>query len=223
MLIAWSGMRRIAAAVALLWLLPTGHPAVQGQGAKQVKVAFEFRQSEAQTHDAVQGSGRVIITERGGARSSGRLGVESTERKVTQTTGLFTIVQDGGESTLMVASQVPYPQVTYYRDYLTGAGYLASGVAFKDVGTSLKVRVTVLPANQVNVRLTPMISWLAADRSGIIEVSAASSELIVPNRRPLVIGGATTQLNELTRRILGITTTHSRSETLLTVTATILE
>src|SRR5437899_12171537 len=31
-------------------------------------------------------------------------------------------------------------QVTYYRDYRTGAGYLAPGVAFKDVGTSLKVR-----------------------------------------------------------------------------------
>jgi hypothetical protein len=206
-------MSRGAATLALLWLLPHEPLALLAQGAKQVKVVFEFRQSGTQSQEAVQGS----------ARPSGRLGVESTERTVARTTGIFTIVQDGGESTLLVASQVPYSQVTYYRDYLTGGGYVTSGAAFKDVGTSLKVRATVLPGNQVTVRLTPMISWLAGDRSGVIEVSQASTELTVVNRRPIVIGGATTQLNELTRRILGVAAIQSRSETLMTLTATVLE
>src|SRR5437667_407885 len=89
-------------------------------------------------------------------------------------------------------------QVTYYRDYLTGAGYLATGVAFKDVGTSLKVRAMVLPGNQVKVRVTPVLSWSADDRPGVIEVAEASTELIVPNGRPVVMGGSATPASRST-------------------------
>src|SRR5207245_9326109 len=166
-------------------------------------VAFDFRQSSTQNQDAVDGSGRVVITDRGGARSSGRLGVDSTQRRVQTSTGLFTIVQDGGESTMLVASEIPSAQVQFYRDYLTGAGYIVSGVQLKDVGTSLKVRAAILPGNQVRVRLTPTISWLSADTSGVIEVNEASTVLVVPSGRPVVLGGPTTHTHELTRRILG--------------------
>jgi len=214
-------MRRAVTILVLLVLVPAGR--LHAQGVKQVKVTFDFRQASTQSRDAVQGGGRVTITERGAARPSGRVGVESTERKVTQTTSMFPIVQDGGESTLLVASQVPYAQVTYYRDYLTGAGYLTPGVRFRDVGTSLTVRATVLSGNQVKVRVTPTISWFAADRSGVTEVANASTELIVPNGRPVVMGGSVTTLNELTRRILGLAVSRGGSETLMTLTATVLE
>ena len=112
-----------------------------------MRVAVDFRQSSTQNRDAVDGSGRVIITDRGGTRASGRIGVDSTQRRTQTSTGIFTIVQDGGESTLLVASQIPYSQVMFYRDYLTGAGYLATGVQFKDVGTALKVGAN-LPATR---------------------------------------------------------------------------
>ena len=92
---------------------------------------------------------------------------------MTQTQGIFTVVQDGGESTLLVATQVPYSQVTLYRDWLTGAGLVASSVQFKDVGTSLKVRATILPGNQVRVRVTPSVSWFSADTAGSIEVTVS--------------------------------------------------
>jgi len=182
-------VRALALALALL----AGSSGLSGaQSGRQVRVSFDFRQSSTQSRDAVDGSGRVIVTERGGTRSSGRVGVDSTQRRVQTSTGIFTIVQDGGESTLLVASQIPYSQVTYYRDYLTGAGYVATGVQFKDVGTSLKVGAAILAGNQVKVKLTPTISWLSADRSGVIEVNEASTELIVPNGRPVVLGGTTT-------------------------------
>lgn len=196
-----------------------GGPAAQS--GKQVKVVFEFRQSSTQSRDAVEGSGRVVITERGSARPSGRVGADSTQRRVQSSTGIFTLVQDGGESTLLVASQVPYPQVTFYRDYLTGAGYVATGVQFRDVGTSLKVGATILPGNQVKVRLTPTLSWFAADKSGVIEVTEASTELVVPSGRPVVLGGTTTQTHELTRRILGYRASESSAETTMALTATI--
>ena len=215
-------MARLLALV-LVALVSGMPPPLLAQSGKQVKVNFDFRQSGTQSRDAVQGSGRVIITDRGSARPSGRVGVESTERRVTQTRGIFTIVQDGGESMLLVASQVPYQQVTFYRDYLTGAGLLASSVRFRDVGTSLKVRATVLPGSQVKVRVTPSVSWFSADNSGIIEVNAASTELIVPNGRPVQWGGATAAMHELTRQILGFGQSQSASETLMTLTATILD
>ncbi len=208
----------------VLFLLAAGGPApLAAQSGKQVKVSFDFRQSGTQSRDAVQGGGRVIITERGSARPSGRVGVESSERRVTQTRGIFTLVQDGGESTLLVASQVPYTQVTFYRDWLTGAGLLATSIQFRDVGTSLKVRALILPRDQVRVRVTPSISWFSTDSAGTIEVNEASTELVVPNGRPVQIGGATTAMHDLTRQLLGVGQSQSASETLMTLTATVLE
>jgi hypothetical protein len=216
-------MRRALTLLALLALVPAGRGPLHAESPKQVRVTLDFRRASTQSRDAAQGGGRVIVTERGAASPSGRVGVESTGRKVTQTTGIFTLVQDGGESTLLVASQVPYSQVTYYRDYLTGAGYLATGVAFKDVGTSLKVRAMVLPGNRVKVRVTPVLSWFADDRSGVVEVAEASTELIVPNGRPVVVGGSATTLHELTRQILGRAVSRGESDQLMTLTATVLE
>lgn len=210
--------------ILLLVVLVSGMPGSGlAQSARQVKVNFDFRQSGVQSRDAVQGGGRVIITERGSARPSGRVGVESTERRVTQTHGIFTVVQDGGESTLLVATQVLYSQVTFYRDWLTGAGLVATSVQFKDVGTSLKVRATILPGNQIRVRVTPSISWFSADNAGVIEVNEASTELVVPNGRPVQIGGATTKLHEVTRQILGFSASQRAGETLMTLTATVLD
>lgn len=209
-------------AVALVGALLAGSSGFAGaQSSRQVRVAFDFRQTSTQSRDAVDGSGRVIITDRSGARASGRVGVDSTQRRVQTSTGIFTIVQDGGESTMLVASQIPYSQVTYYRDYLTGAGYVASGVQFRDVGTSLKVGASILPGNQVKVRLTPTISWFSGDRSGVIEVNEASTELIVPSGRPVVLGGSTTHTHELTRRILGYRAGETATETTMALTATI--
>jgi Bacterial type II and III secretion system protein len=207
-------------ALAVLVVLLGGWLPVAAQSSKQVKVLFEFRQSSTQSRGAVDGSGQVVITDRG-APSMGGVAVDSTQRRTQSSTGIFTLVQDGGESTLIVASQVPYPQVAFYRDYLTGAGYAVSGVEFKDVGTSLKVGATVLPGNQVRVRLTPTISWFSADRSGVIEATEASTTLVVPSGQPVVLGGATTRTHELTRRILGYRASESGSETLMTLTATV--
>ena len=103
------------------WLIASPEP-VAAQSGKQVKVVFEFRQTGTQSREAVQGSGRIVITERGGTQPSGRVTADSAQRRVQRSTGIFTIVQDGGESSMLVASQVPYPQVAFYRDYLTGAG-----------------------------------------------------------------------------------------------------
>src|SRR6266536_2074312 len=67
------------------------------------------------------------------------------------------IVQDGGTSSMMIASEVPYTALSWFRDYATGQGYAAQATAWQRVGTTLVVRPTILPDGQIRVRLTPQV------------------------------------------------------------------
>ena len=194
-------------------------PAV-AQTPRQIRVDVQFRQTGTENRDAAGAAGGVIITPRGGVRPRGGAGAGSTDTRVQRSTGIFTLVQDGGESTLTVASQVPYQQIAFYRDYATGAGYVASGVAFRDVGTALKVRASLLPDDRIRVRLTPTISYFSADGSGTIEFTEATTDVIVPNGRAVVLAGSTTDTHAVTRQILGIAREQSTSETTVVLTAT---
>jgi hypothetical protein len=196
------------------------------QSGRHIRVALDFRQTAEQSRDAVQGGGSVIftergITERGAAPPRGGIGVESTERRVRRSTGVFTLVQDGGESILTVATQIPVQQIAFYRDYATGAGHVATGVAFRDVGTSLRVWATLVAGNQVRVRLTPRISYVGADGPGAIDVTEAATELVVPSGRPVVLGGGTSETHGVLRQMLGIARERTASETGVVLTATV--
>lgn len=192
---------------------------LHAQGRQQVKVLVEFQRHADRSQKKVGSS--VVVTRKGGVRLSGPLGAANTQTKVQQSTGIFTIVQDGGESTLSVATRVPYRQVVFYHDYATGAGYVTTGVIFQEVGISLKVHATVLAGNQVRVRLTPRISYFSPGGSGAIDFTEASTEILVASGHPVVIGGATTQVHEITRRILGFRKRQTESETSVVLTATI--
>ena len=191
------------------------------QSPRMVRVSLEVRESGTQSREAVQGSGKVIITDRGGTRARAGVGADSAQSRVTKSTGVFTIVQDGGESVILVAQSVPYQHVAYYRDYATGAGYVATGVAFRDVGTSLRVRAALLPNDQIRVRLTPTISYFSPTGDGIVDFTEATTELVVPNGRPVVIGGTASQMHQVARQVLGYLTTQSSSETAFILTATV--
>ena len=193
---------------------------VGAQTPTNVRVSVDFRQSARTSRDAAQARGRIVITERN-TRARGGLGVESTETKSRQSTGVFTIVRSGGDAILTFAHHVPYTELIFYRDYATGQGYLAPGVVFRDVGTSLKVNATVVAGNQISVRVTPMISYFSNDGSGTIEFTRASTDVVVPNGQPVVIAGGTSETNAVTRRILGFDETSRSSETLVVLTATI--
>ena len=192
------------------------------QAARNVRVSVEFRQTGTASRDGVGAGGGVIVTERGGVRSRVRGGVESTDVRSRSSTGVFTLVQDGGEATLVVATQVPHAQVAFYRDYATGRGYVASGVVFRDVGTSLKVRAQILADRRIRVRLTPSISWFSADGAGTIEFVEAATEIIVPHGRPVVLAGSTTETHTVTRQILGLGQQRTSGETTVVLTATVV-
>ena len=190
------------------------------QSRRQIKVLVESRQSGTQNQEAVQGSGSVIIR-RGNVQPSGRVTAGDRRTTVQRSTGIFTLVQDGGESILSVATTVPYNQVAYYYNYAAGGGYIQRQIVFTDVGTSLRVSASLLPDNQIRVRLTPRISYFSAERSGAIDFTEATTELIVPSGQPVSLGGSTTNMHEVTRQILGYRDRSSSSETNLVLTATI--
>jgi Bacterial type II and III secretion system protein len=206
--------------VAFLCLM-LGMPAIDNaQTRRQIKVLVESKQTGTQSQEAVQGSGSVIIR-RGNVQPSGRVTAGDRQTTVQRSTGIFTLVQDGGESVLSVATKVPYSEAAYYYNYAAGNGYLQRNIVFTDVGTSLRVSASLLADNQIRVRLTPRISYFAAERSGAIDFTEATTELIVPNGQPVSLGGSTTQVHEVTRQILGYRDRVSSSETNLVLTATI--
>jgi len=212
--------RRLVIATALLANPLAWCGSLVAQSPRQIKVLLESQQLVNQNREALQGSGGVVIR-RGNAEPSGRLGAVERRTTVQRSNGIFTLVRDGGESILTVATRVPERQVVVYRDWASGLGYLTRDIVFREVGTSLKVSAKILPDNQVLVRLTPRISYFSHERPGIIDFTEAQTELIVANGQPVSIGGATTKMHEVTRQILGFADRASSSETSLVVTATV--
>jgi type II/III secretion system protein len=210
------------ALLALILTLPVG--AAFAQSAKQVKVVLDVQQQGRDSRQGAQGGGGIIVQgKRGDARVRGRggVGVEDTTTRTTRSTGIFTVVQDGGTGTMLVAQEIPYPQLSYFYDYAVGKGYAAQGVAWQRVGTALTVRPTVLSDGQIRVRLTPQISYFTAVGGGSIEIAEASTEMIVPNGRRVQFGGATSSLHEVVRQILGYREQQTSAETSMALTATI--
>jgi len=200
---------------ALAVLYPAG-----AQSPRHIKVLVDSQQRGKSSQQEVHGTGSIIIR-RGGAQPSGRVTAGDKQTTVQRSSGIFTLVQDGGESILSVATRVPQNQLSFYRDYASGIGYIDRQIIFTEVGTSLRVSASALADNQIRVRLTPRISYFSAERSGAIDFTEATTELIVPNGQPVSVAGSTTQIHELTRQILGYSERSSSSEANLVITATV--
>jgi hypothetical protein len=210
---------RIAAVLISSVLLGSALPAASQTG-RQVKVVLEFQQKSLDSRQGVQGQGGVIVQD-GKARGRGGVGVQDTTTRTTRSEGVFTVVQDGGASSMVVAAEVPYTVLSWFRDYATGQGYAAQATAWQRVGTTLIVRPTILPDGQIRVRLTPQVSYFSPQGDGSIEFNEAATEVIVPNGRAMRIGGATRGINQVTRQILGYREQQSSSESSFILTATI--
>jgi hypothetical protein len=190
------------------------------QTRRHIKVVLQSQETGTSNQESLQGSGGVVIR-RGTVQPSGRIIANERQTTVQRSSGIFTLVLDGSESILSVATRVPQSQISYYHNYAAGIGYIERRIVFNDVGTSLRVSAAVLPDGQIQLRLTPRISYFSVERPGAIDFTEAATELIVPNGQPVSLGGSTTNLNEITRQILGYRDRASSSETNLAVTATI--
>lgn len=205
----------IMAALLACWTAST-----DAQSRRHIKIVLETKQTGTSNQEAVQGSGSVVIR-RGTVQPSGRVTAAERQTTVQRSSGVFTLVLDGSESILSVATRVPQSQLAYFHNYAAGSGYIERRIVFQDVGTSLRVSAAALPDGQIQLRLTPRISYFSAERPGAIDFTEAATELIVPNGQPVSLGGSTTNLHELTRQILGYRERAGSSEIKLIVTATV--
>jgi hypothetical protein len=188
-------------------------------GEKRIRVTLEVRESTTEEADAL-GAGGVVVLD-GRRSAAGGLGASSTEKRRRRSTGLFTIVQDGGESVLTVASRLPYRRAVVLRDYALGLGYVDSTVAFEDVGTSLRVAADVLGDDRVHLRLTPRVSYVSDRGRGVVDFTEATTDVVVRSGERLSLGGSTSRETSSTARLLGLGREESTGETSLVVTATI--
>jgi len=201
-------------------LILSASESTRAQPRRNIKVVLETKYNETINREGVQGSGSVILR-RGSVYPSGRIAGGERQTAVQRSSGIFTLVADGGESILTVATRVPQSEITYYYNYALGIGAVERRIVFNDVGTSLRVRAATLPDGQIQLRLTPRISYFSAERPGAIDFTEAATELVVPNGQTVSLGGSTTNLHEITRQILGYRDRQSSGETSLTVTATL--
>ncbi len=215
-------LRRIWLALSALAiiLILSASATTRAQARRNIKVVLETRQSETVSREDVQGAGGVIVR-RGSVYPSGRIGGGARQTSAQRSSGLFTLVADGGESILTVATRVPQSEIAYYYNQALGIGAVERRVGFTDVGTSLRVHAATLPGGQIRLRLTPRISYFSAARPGAIDFTEAATELVVPGGETVSLGGSTTNLHEITRRILGYHNRQSSGETALAVTATL--
>jgi hypothetical protein len=194
--------------------------AAHAQPRRNIKVVLETKQSGTSDGLVMQGSGGVIVR-RGTAQPSGRFAGTDRQTTTRQSSGIFTLVLDGGESILTVATRVPQSEIAYYYNRAVGVGAIERRIMFTDVGTSLRVRAVTLPDGQIQLRLVPRISYFSPQRPGAVDVTEAATELVVPNGQPVSWGGSTANVHEVTRQILGYSNRASSSEVGLTVTATV--
>ncbi len=192
----------------------------QVQPRRHIKVVLETKQSSTSAQENLQGSGNVIIR-RSAANPSGRIIANDRQTTVQRSSGIFTLVLDGGESILTVATRVPQAEVGYYYNHALGVGAIERRIVFTDVGTSLRVSAATLADGQIQLRLIPRISYFSADRPGAIDFTEAATELVVPDGQAVSSGGSTANLHEITRQILGYRNQASSNEINLVVTATI--
>lgn len=190
------------------------------QTRRNIKVVLESRQSGISNRDDFHGSGSIVVR-RGTVRPSGRIAAGDRQTTVERSSEIFTLVLDGSESILTVATRVPQSEAAYYYNYALGLGYVERRVVFNDVGTSLRVGAAILSDGQIRLRLTPRVSYFSIDRPGAVDFTEAATDLIVHNGEAIAVGGSTRKLHEITRQILGYSSRSSTDESNLSVTATV--
>lgn len=110
-----------------------------------------------------------------------------TETTSRSSQGQFVVVTEGSEGRIFIGERVS--MVSYFYNYLVGEGYLTGVVTFQEVGTSLIARARVVGEDQIEVTLTPEISYLSPGGRGSVAVQRLSTSVVVPNGRSIEIGG----------------------------------
>ncbi len=219
------GMRRAAAGLMLgclvlvgSWadaqtsLIPPGH----------VKVRVEFRQEGQRARRGIEVKGRrrggtVIQVDPKGVTGSARVQVQESQRTTRRSVESFLLVQDGGEASLTVVEQVP--EVVWFQQYARRHSHITQAVVFRQVGTFLAVRPTILPDKRIRVKITPQISYRSDQGDGTIALVEASTEVVVQPGQPITIGGTDGRGEVIRQFLLGYERVNRANQVRIVLTA----
>ena len=187
-----------------------------------VKVTVEFRQAGQSTQGGVElkgtgPGGTVIQVDPKGVTGSARVQVQESQRTVRRSVGSFLIVQDGGEARLTVAEQVP--EVVWFQQYALRHNYITAAVVFRQVGTFLAVRPTILPNKRIRLRVTPQISYRSDQGDASVELVEASTEVVVQSGQPMAIGGTGGSGEVMRQFLLGYERMYQANQVSILLTA----
>jgi len=213
------GMRRAAASLMLGWLVLLG-PGADAQTSLippgHVKVTVEFRQEGQRAQSGIAG-GTVVQVDPKGVTGSARVQVQESQRTIRQHVESFLLVQDGGEARLTVVEQVP--EIVWFQQYAHRHRYITEAVVFRQVGTFLAVRPTLLPDKRIRVKITPQISYQSDQGDGTIELVEASTEVVVQRGQPITIGGTDGRSEVMRQFLLGYERVHQANHVSIVLTA----
>jgi len=213
------GMRRAAASLMLGWLVLLG-PGADAQTSLippgHVKVTVEFRQEGQRAQSGIAG-GTVVQVDPKGVTGSARVQVQESQRTIRQNVESFLLVQDGGEARLTVVEQVP--EIVWFQQYAHRHRYITEVVVFRQVGTFLAVRPTLLPDKRIRVKITPQISYQSDQGDGTIALVEASTEVVVQTGQPLTIGGTDGRGEVMRQFLLGYERVNQANHVSIVLTA----
>ena len=187
-----------------------------------VKVAVEFRQAgqTSQSGTVVQGTGAggtIVQIDRRRVTGSGQVQIQDTRQGFRRSTGAFILVMDGGEGQIAVTEQVA--NVAWFYQYALGRNHITQGVVFRQVGTSLLVRPTILPNRHIRLRVVPQLAYRSDRGDGTIELVEAATNVVVPSGLPITIGGGASGEEVMRQFLLGYEQAQRTSDVTIVLTA----
>ena len=181
-----------------------------------VKVRVEFRQEGQRAQSGIAG-GTVVQVDPKGVTGSARVQVQESQRTIRQNVESFLLVQDGGEARLTVVEQVP--EIVWFQQYAHRHRYITEAVVFRQVGTFLTVRPTILPDKRIRVKITPQISYQSDQGDGTIALVEASTEVVVHTGQPITIGGTDGRGEVMRQFLLGYERVNQANHVSIVLTA----
>lgn len=119
------------------------------------------------------------------------------------------LLMSGSNGTISAGRSIAYRDWFYH--YSMTHGYLTSNIRFKDVITGFTVSPRVI-GNNINVAVSPRISYMSDDGSGEIIFREAGTTVICKNGESVLIGSSSTSDENIIWNIFGGATAEKTSE-----------
>jgi type II secretory pathway component GspD/PulD (secretin) len=97
------------------------------------------------------------------------------------------VVMNGGQARLRIGTNIPYADWIF--DYGCKKGFWIASIRWKEVGAQMLVEPHILEGNQLRIKLTPELSYIANSENQTIAIEQLSTEVIANDGQELNLGG----------------------------------